>query len=585
MGPTRRWRVLAGLVLAVGVPVSACSDGTSGAVASGLSAPVTSNGLGGTLTLLGQEQVTAWDPQRIASRHDAAVAGRLFVRTLTAYAPVGENGRSHLVGDLATDTGKASADLKTWTFTLRDKVTWEDGSDVTCADVAYGLSRSFATDVIRGGARDAVTLLAIPRREDGTSTYAGPWASGDQAQAGQAAYDQAVTCDGRTVTFHLATPTSDWAAILSQPALAPLKKEKDPKDTPFAVFSDGPYLLKDRWDPVTGGVFVRNPRWNADSDPVRKARPDTIAYHLGVDSATAAHEVLADTGRGHTSVVMTALPVPLRLQVLTIPNVRSRSITPGTGLVEHLVPNLKSTSMGQLPVRRALAMATDRNAYVTALGGLAAAGPTRSVLPAQLTAAHDTDPLDVPLGGDPAKARTELEATGLALPVPLRVAYRQGPSADKAMAALSRGWDAAGFATELVPLGEDYFTQASAPEAASQYDVMWSSWAPTWDSGATVLPALFDPTVNLTATGTGRDLGSYDAPEVTRAMVDAAGLADANAREKAWRAIDIELQRDVAYIGLAERRAMFVAGTGVGNLAAHPFAGGDPDLAVLGVLP
>ncbi len=106
---------------------------------------------GGTLNALTLGPVVTWDPQRIASRDDMAFASRVFARTLTAYAPDTDPARqAGLVGDLATDTGTPSKDLRTWTFTLRDGIKWQDGSPVTCADVAYGISRTFATDVVLG---------------------------------------------------------------------------------------------------------------------------------------------------------------------------------------------------------------------------------------------------------------------------------------------------------------------------------------------------------------------------------------------------------------------------------------------------
>ncbi|MGL5910872.1 MAG: hypothetical protein ACRCZP_12765, partial [Phycicoccus sp.] len=42
---------------------------------------------GGALNALTLGPVSTWDPQRIGSRPAMAFAGRMFVRTLTAYAP------------------------------------------------------------------------------------------------------------------------------------------------------------------------------------------------------------------------------------------------------------------------------------------------------------------------------------------------------------------------------------------------------------------------------------------------------------------------------------------------------------------
>ena len=54
-------------------------------------------------------------------------------------------------------------------------MTFEDGSPITCADVKYGVSRTFATDVITDGPTYAISLLDIPTDKDGNSVYKGPY--------------------------------------------------------------------------------------------------------------------------------------------------------------------------------------------------------------------------------------------------------------------------------------------------------------------------------------------------------------------------------------------------------------------------
>ena len=64
--------------------------------------------------------------------------------------------------DLATDTGTASNGAKTWKFTLKDGVKWQDGKAITCEDFKYGASRVFATDVITGGPNYILSYLDVP---------------------------------------------------------------------------------------------------------------------------------------------------------------------------------------------------------------------------------------------------------------------------------------------------------------------------------------------------------------------------------------------------------------------------------------
>ena len=65
--------------------------------------------------------------------------------TLTTWGTVkSDTEQAKLVADAATDTGKASDGGKTWAFTLKDGLKWEDGKAVTCDDFKYGISRTLS---------------------------------------------------------------------------------------------------------------------------------------------------------------------------------------------------------------------------------------------------------------------------------------------------------------------------------------------------------------------------------------------------------------------------------------------------------
>ncbi|HRC64124.1 MAG TPA: ABC transporter substrate-binding protein, partial [Dermatophilaceae bacterium] len=152
----------------------------TGACTGSPNSPSPTEAAGGTLRLLYDQTITTWDPQRMYSGPEGAIAVRLFSRTLTSYPAGGAGGVGGLVGDLATDTGTPSDGGKTWTFTLRSGPAWEDGKPVTCQDVAYGIARSFAREQLPGGAPYPMTLLDIPSRVDSAGLevpgYPGPYA-------------------------------------------------------------------------------------------------------------------------------------------------------------------------------------------------------------------------------------------------------------------------------------------------------------------------------------------------------------------------------------------------------------------------
>ena len=164
------------------------------------------------------------------------------------------------------------------------------------------------------------------------------------------------------------------------------------------------------------------------------------------------------------------------------------------------------------------------------------------------------------------------------------IAYRSTPTSDKAMAALVAGWRLAGFDPQTRPIADDYFTAISDPQVAGEVDVFWSNWAPAWASACTILPPLFDSSINITAAGPGRDYGYWTDPKLNARMAQISAIADRAEREKAWAALDASLLAHGAYIGLAERRALYIAGSDVRNLSANVVSGGVVEFADIAVV-
>lgn len=565
------------LVVAVALALSACSVSL---VSSGKPTPADSQPAGGTLHMLRLGPVDSWDPQRLYVAADMAFAGRVFERTLTAWAPATqENTLPKLVPDLATDTGAVTNGGKTWRFTLRSGATWQDGRPVTCPDVKYGISRTFATGQITGGPTYALALLDVPRNADGSSTYAGPY-----VKTGQQAFDKAVACSGQTITFTLATAMPDFNQLLGLPAFGPVRADKDlGAASSTQIFSNGPYKLGGPWVASRGATFVRNPSWDSATDPIREAHPGQIDFKEGIPVETSISRIMTTAGLDSFAVTADSAPPALQSNIMFTPAIKARSTNPRAPFVDYLVPNFSRPTMANISVRRALAVATNREAYVTALGGDTAAEATYAVINKSLPAYQDSNPLGVPPRGDAVRARALLQASGMALPVRITVAYRKGTMADKAMAALQQGWQDAGFVVTLEGLDTDYFTTISSFSNSRRYDVMWAVGSAEWPSGSSVIPSLFDSRVNLTASSSGQDYGRFDSAAFN-ARIDAAALIpDASKREKAWGELDQELSAQVAAIALTNQKSVFVHGAAVKNYIDSQALGGTVDLATVAV--
>ncbi|MEW1953832.1 ABC transporter substrate-binding protein [Terrabacter sp. NPDC080008] len=536
---------------------------------------------GGTLQVLVSGTIATWDPQQMYVGPEAFFAQRTFARGLTAYG-TGAHQRD-IQADLATDTGRPADGGRTWSFTLRPGVTWQDGSAITCEDVRHGVARTFDRRTHVNGTNYASYLLAMPTAvtPEGVEkpVYAGP---GDTAH--QADFDRAVSCSGRTVTFRLRDPEPDFPHIVALPEFAPHKASADPKNddkASYAVLSSGPYRLQGAWKVGQGGTFVRNEHWDRRTDPIRQAYPDTIKVSSGLGESTVIQRLLNQQDEDAYAVSWVQASPTLRNQAGTA--LQARLTFPYTGNVDYLAVNMRSKVMADPAVRKALALSTNRATYVTATGGEGAGTPTWSLL----SPAVDPHSVDVPPGasveGDPEAARRVLQQAGVRLPVRLRVVYARSVLGDKAYASLAAGWERAGFQVELTGVApEEYYETIEKPTSVSSYDLFRGAWTPDWPSAGSVLPALFDPRINLDSSGPGQDVG-YFSDDGVNALFDRADTTpEPKARESVWRQADRTIRDQGGYIALAATKALYLHGAGVTAYEDHQ-VGGIVDLATVAV--
>ncbi|HEY6741124.1 MAG TPA: ABC transporter substrate-binding protein, partial [Lapillicoccus sp.] len=433
---------------------------------------------GGTLHVLLDRRVQAWDPQRIGTQTESAFAVRTFVRTLTSQASAETGFLPGLVGDLSTTTGVAQDGGRTWIFSIVSDAPWQDGRFVSCADVKYGVSRSFATDRVTGGTHYARDLLDIPSTTDAqgrtVSAYQGPYSG-----VGQALYDRAVTCDSQEITFHLKAPRFDFDQVVSLPEFAPARQDQDTDRTnrdPLSVFASGPYMLEGVWKPGEGGRFVRNRKWVARDDPVRSAWPDVIEVEEGLPSTSVAQRLLDSRDDDTTAITLSDAPVAMGAQLQTAD---ARRVTrPDSGVVDVLLPNVSAPAMADPAVRRAFAVATDRQRYTAADGSPMT--PTTSVLSRAVPGRRAAGPVEASPTGNPAAAKAVLTGAGVGTPVRLRVGYAPSEASTRALTALLPSWEQAGFAVTLVP-------RTSGSEVV---DVELSQVYAAYPGGGAVLPPL-----------------------------------------------------------------------------------------------
>jgi peptide/nickel transport system substrate-binding protein len=582
MGTTRKRLVAAVASMAAAAFVAGCGgDSGSGNGPSDQSSQTVSANVpkGGTVFSLEQSVTEHLDPQRTYVGRDISNLGRLAYRSWVMF-PVGETDpqkASQVIPDLATDTGQSNEDATQWSFTLKDGPVWQDGKPITCEDFKYGVSRTFATDVITGGPNYIIGYLDIPEDKDGTPTYKGPYTG-----QGQADFDKAVTCDGNTITYRFKKPWPDFPlAIASLRSFDPYRQDQDKGDkSDLSVFSDGPYMLQGEWNEDSGGTFVRNPKWDPKEDTNRQANPDQFTFQIGIEAEVVIDRLIADQG-DDANAISTRNITPAQYPQIT-GAVADRAVNFESPFSNYLLPNFNRIT--NLKVRQALAMATDRAAYSAALGGDHASKPSQSIV--NPTTPGYTANADFSADGKPdiEGAKQLLQESGETLPYPIKLTYPIGSDAsEKAFAALKASYDQAGFDVTLDGLDPSgpYYDTIQKP--GSDSDLIWGGWGADWPSISTVIPPLFDSRINLTKTSNGQDYGNFHSDAVNAAIDAAAAETDLEKANQMWADLDRTLATDVAYIPLDVTQNYWLRGSNVENYINGIGTFGYPDLAVIAV--
>jgi peptide/nickel transport system substrate-binding protein len=517
---------------------------------------------GGTLTFLTvAEEIDHLDPQRNYTGEDLAFASAYLNRTLTSYKMSTDDAEANtLVPDLATDTGTPNEDASSWSFTVKDGVKWEDGSPVTCEDVKYGVSRTFATDLITDGPQYAVAYLDIPKDKDGASVYKGPYVTKGNDTA---AYDKAVTCDGSTITFNLAFPVPDFNYSVTLSAFAPVPKAADTGESyDDKPVSSGPYKIQE-YSVGNQLVLVRNENWDPATDDYRGAYPDEIVMKFGIEPTQRDQRIIRDSGEDASSVNRDQ-PDPSSLAtIFNDDRLADRRADVLDAYAYYYA--VDTVEIPNVEHRKAIAAALDRAQIIKVSGGdfagVISDGVIKENLPQDFAPSGLwTDLLgqEIPDNGDPEYARQLVEQSGE--PMPELCFNYSTPTRDKEAAVVKQSLEAAGINVELKPLeAGQYYSIVFDPDKACP--LMWSGWGPDWPNASTIIPELFTPVG-------GFNLSRVDDPDFTAAVEEAKVNTDREAQSEQWKELNKQAMANVWAIPTRAGRSQTIAGSNVRSASA-----------------
>ncbi|WP_232796958.1 ABC transporter substrate-binding protein [Blastococcus atacamensis] len=540
------------------VPVLA--DGADVAV-DGVRSP--SERSGGTLRIVAPD-IDSLDPQR------SYLPGvwnlmRLYTRTLVTYSA--EPGKTdQLVPDLATDLGTVSEDGLTWTFTLREGVRFENGREITAPDIKYGIQRSFASDVIVGGPTYVVDLL-----DDPANPYPGPY-SREEDDPDLSAVE---TPDPRTIIFRLRAPQPDFPYVLALPSSSPVPAEADTAGQYGQdPMSTGPYAITSV-DPEAGILLERNPQWDAATDQVRTALPDSVVVRTGLSGLERDQALLAGSADIDIAGAGVQAATTARLTGDDDDPLLARVDDVTTGSLRVLALPTDVAPMNDPDCRAAVAATIDRQAVQDALGGASDAVRSSELWPRGL----DDGPKHTDTEPDLDAARNALEACGQPDGFSTVLAVADVPAslevADEVRGQLAE----VGIDVEVRPLDPltFYATEVGNPDivARNGYGIVLATRTVDFPTpGSFLVPLVDGRSVRLVGN---TNHARLDDPAIN-ALVDEALTAG----PASWRDVAEAVLETSAYVPLAETRIQLIAGQRLHNgVVMRPYAG--YDVATAGV--
>ena len=492
----RRLAAGAALVVAALVSTTACGGGDDGdskdsSKGAGYDAAYNkianpSKKKGGTLRMVGKQDLDSADPQR-AYYGMSWDFMRFYTRQLVTYAPKPGKESTELVGDLAKSKAEITDGGKTYTYHLRDGITWEDGSPITSKDVKYGIERIWATDTITGGPQ------YLKQNLDPKGEYKGPYKDTSKDKLGLKAIE---TPDDQTIVFKLPKANGDFEQFLAMPTGAPVKQSEDTgaKYT-NKPFSSGPYKVQS-YKAGKELTLVRNTNWKKESDPIRPALPDKITVTISANLEENDKRLMEgdyDLDVNGTGMTQSGRVSAIQDHKANVDNIQ-------TSFVRYVALVHTAKPFDNVHCRKAVFYATNFAGLQQTRGGEIAGGDiANSVFPKAIPGYTDYDPYGVlARKGKPdlAKAKAELKECGQPNGFSTKISARTNqPSEVDAAEALQEQLAKVGIKIDVDPIdGAQSSSITGSPKVVKErgYGMTMAGWGPDFPTGQGYAQPLFD---------------------------------------------------------------------------------------------
>ena len=516
---------------------------------------------GGTITYAESSVPDSFDP---GNTYYAWVLNfnRLYATPLVTYKSCPGTCGDQIVPGLATSLGQVSDNGLTWTYHLKQGVTYQDGTPVTSADVKYAVERTFDRSVLPNGPSYYSVLLK------GGTSYPGPYK--DKSAGGLSSI---VTPDKYTIVFHLAQPYPDFNYVVAFSNTAPVPQAKDTgTNYQLKVQSTGPYMFQS-YSLNKQLVLVRNPKWNPSWDTQAKQLPAKIVIDLNVNANDLDNRLLA--GDIQVDAQGTGVQAAARAKILASSSLKQQADDPLAGFLWFVYISTKVAPLNNLNCREAVEYAANKTELQTAYGGPVAGGAIASttLIPDQVGyKKFDLYNATTQPSGDLTKAKAALQACGQPNGFTTGMAYRSDrPKEVQAAQALQSALGRVGIKLQLhgYPSGSYYSDFAGVPKYVHSHDLGLDigGWAADWPNGNGMLDELVNGNTIVSAGNT--NISELNDPVINNLFTQS-NTASGSARDAIWGKVDMQVMKDAAILPEVYAKSLLYRSPDLTNVYVQP---------------
>jgi peptide/nickel transport system substrate-binding protein len=541
---------------------------------------------GGTLKVGSAGDVDYLDPARTYYAFSWDIH-QLFNRTLLTF-PDG-TGSPALVptGDIATGPATPTNHGKTWSYTLKSGVKFQDGTSVTSESIKYAIERTFATSVINGGPTYFATFLCPggEKRAGDCSTYKGPY-RGKSSVYGLSTIQ---TPDPTHIVFNLNQPFAEWNFVMTLFGTSPVEVSVDQKPRTGGanynnhVQATGPYEISS-YVANRHIDLVRNPNYNPATDGTRSALPNKIDITTSFDAPTLDNSIIA--GRTDLDIVGEGVQPATEQKILSTPSLAKRTLDPITGFTRYLSILQETKPFNNLHCREAVEYAMSRDEQKLARGGDYGAAIATTLGPPTLAGWKNFNEYpgtatgksrvkaakhQLKLCGKPKGFTTTIVVTNQGT-APQQAQFLQNDLKRIGIVADIKTFDPATYYSSVVGVPRNIKKDG--------YGLAFAGWGPDWPAPYGFFEDIIDPRAIL-AQGNS-NYGACADPRITALIKKATRQATAAASYPYWRQVDMLVNKDACVAPYSYDKAVDVFSKRLTNAYIEPQYG-IVDLRAVGI--